>query len=903
MNGPLFTSAVLRWFANHAQIQDQRVLPRDSTKRGNFAAPKSMGVELFSLLAVVLTGGVQAQNDAMVDLSKLEVRSLQMIYAGTPERAWRTANQIVEAKREELRRNLPALDETGRLKFLRRLRPYDVSASVGSGRAVAQAALLAKGVVLESILEDRRAARLLGREVKHLRAEEKTFTWRFLKITVDSVLEKLPANMALIELVRYRRFTKGGQVAEWYGAAILRRGKEPVFVPARRSAAEIDVAVRAYREAIEAVAGGVVNDIAVERGGRALHDWLVADWYPHLSGVQHLVICPDGALNFLPFGTLLDSDGKLVAEKGTIYYASSGRDLVAREPANVSAGPPVIFADPEFGGTDETGYTPTGSLTGLSSLQFGKLKGTRTEAEKVGHILRETGEATNYPLFRLGEDATEAALRSVHSPGILHLATHGFFLEEAEGGAMSLSGLALSEAQATVESYRRGEGPDPMADGILLAEEAGSLDLRATELVTLSACRTAVGRTEPGEGVMGLRRALVQAGARNVLMTLWDIADEPTGDFMEAFYRSYATSGNAPLALSDVQRKSLKRLRREEGLAVATYLAGAFILSAQATPKQDVALQQQEETARSKLAALEAERKAAAAMVREDAVRPPGEEREFAGIIFCWCPAGTFQMGSPVGEARREIDETLHDVTLTRGFWLAKYECTQAQWKAVMGRNPSHFKGDDLPVELVSWDSAQQYIAKLNGEDGPGNGLRFALPTEAQWEYGCRAGTTTAFSFGNVLDGSQANCNGNYPYGTNSKGPDLQKTSPVGSYGPNQWGLCDMHGNVNEWCEDWYGNDFYSPGQRDPKGPLVGSLPDTYRVANVDSLSPHRVRRGGAWRVIPMYCRSARRIGDGSRANRSNSLGFRLAVRAVNAEKSAMAAGPDQPDGRPDKNY
>ena len=158
-----------------------------------------------------------------------------------------------------------------------------------------------------------------------------------------------------------------------------------------------------------------------------------------------------------------------------------------------------------------------------------------------------------------------------------------------------------------------------------------------------------------------------------------------------------------------------------------------------------------------------------------------------------------------------------------------------------MGDNPSHFKGASRPVEIVSWNNCQEFVAKLNNLGFAPSGLRFALPTEAQWEYACRADTTTPFFWGDSLNGDQANCNGNYPYGTNVKGKYLRKTSPVGSYSANPWGLFDMHGNVWEWCADWRGA--YPTGAvTDPRGPADGS---------------YRVLRGGCWYRNARLCRSA----------------------------------------------
>ena len=240
-----------------------------------------------------------------------------------------------------------------------------------------------------------------------------------------------------------------------------------------------------------------------------------------------------------------------------------------------------------------------------------------------------------------------------------------------------------------------------------------------------------------------------------------------------------------------------------------------------------------------------------------------GEMREFGGIEMVWCPPGTFLMGSPEGEEERGEDETQHEVTLTRGFWLAKTECTQGQWESVMGSNPSEFSGSkNLPVETVSWEDCQGWLVKMNERHPLPEGWKWAMPTEAQWEYACRAGTETAFAFGNSLGSEQANFHGNYPYGGAATGPFLEKTADVGSYLPNRWGLFDMHGNVWEWCADWYGEDFYRDGHRDPAGPTSGS---------------YRVFRGGGWHYDGRLCRSAFRF-RGTPVNRVIYLGFRPAV-------------------------
>ena len=217
---------------------------------------------------------------------------------------------------------------------------------------------------------------------------------------------------------------------------------------------------------------------------------------------------------------------------------------------------------------------------------------------------------------------------------------------------------------------------------------------------------------------------------------------------------------------------------------------------------------------------------------------------------FRWCPAGTFTMGSPQDEAGRRDNETQHQVTLSRGFYMLETEVTQAMWEGVMGNNPSNFKGAKFPVECVSWNDCQDYIKELNGLGVAPKGYRFSLPTEAQWEYACRAGTTTAYHFGDTLTDDKANYAGN-----------VGKTRVVGFYPANAWGLYDMHGNVCEWCSDWYG-DYPNGAVTDPTGAVGGSC---------------RVLRGGSWRLYAEYCRSAERA-DNDSSLRIDSRGLRVCL-------------------------
>jgi sulfatase modifying factor 1 len=244
---------------------------------------------------------------------------------------------------------------------------------------------------------------------------------------------------------------------------------------------------------------------------------------------------------------------------------------------------------------------------------------------------------------------------------------------------------------------------------------------------------------------------------------------------------------------------------------------------------------------------------------------PKGESFSipFVNLDMLWCKPGTFMMGSPKDEKDREEDETQHKVTLTKGFYLGKHEVTQAQWEKVMGSNPSHFKGATLPVEKVSWDEAIKFCEKLTQTEKEAGrlpeGWTYTLPTEAQWEYACRAGTTTVYFFGDEITPKQANYDEN-----------VDKTTPVDTYPANAWGFHDMHGNVWEWCLDWYGK--YPDGSAiDPVGLSDGSI---------------RVIRGGCWNSFDgRFMRSAFRIRS-TPDNRNFNLGFRLSLQTEKKERS-----------------
>jgi formylglycine-generating enzyme required for sulfatase activity len=227
---------------------------------------------------------------------------------------------------------------------------------------------------------------------------------------------------------------------------------------------------------------------------------------------------------------------------------------------------------------------------------------------------------------------------------------------------------------------------------------------------------------------------------------------------------------------------------------------------------------------------------------------------------FVWIKPGSFMMGSPKDEKERQqfgANETQHKVTLTKGFYMGIHLVTQEQWQEVMGNKPSFFKGEkNLPVDSVSWNDCQEFVKKLREKDKK----LYRLPSEAEWEYSCRAGTKTPFHFGETISTDQANYNGEaIPYGDGKKGKFRGKTTPVGSFPANAFGLFDMHGNVWQWCQDRYG-DYPQKDVVDPQGPENGK---------------ECVLRGGYWFSFPQNCRSAYRSG-GPPGYRNNNLGLRV---------------------------
>jgi len=534
--------------------------------------------------------------------------------------------------------------EHERLTFQAQSNPYSLLARLGDGTRMARAILRNKGIVLDSLLEDRlsaessetpendaiadqieaakqRLTQLLLGEPKDLssaalqqRAEARRLAFaeverleghlarkvaslggarRSLSVTVESVQAAIPTNAALVEFLAYRHYLGKDLWERRYGATVLTHSGEPKWVCLGR-AADIETNILVCQMAVR----NRTNQFGLSLALKKLYEQLCSPIEPFLPAqAKTLVLSPDAALNFLSFATLLAPDGKFAAEKFSIRYVSSGRDLLA-QPATSMNSEFVIFANPNY------------STTGMTKAQtpgvfLAPLPGSAQQAEALAAMAKHW----KWPVqIYSGPEAAESQVRDLQSPRILHFATHGFFLPELVGrtpakaelglrelsdgvsetptqvilrNPMYRSGLALAGAQDTLEAWKRGEAPPTDNDGILTAEEVGALHLQGTWLVALSACDTGVGQMMMGEGVMGLRRGFVQAGARNLLLTLWPVAVDATGRFMQDFYSALHQTQDPPQALADVQRDWLLTVRRREGLLPAVLFAGPFILSSQ----------------------------------------------------------------------------------------------------------------------------------------------------------------------------------------------------------------------------------------------------------------------------------------------------------------------------------
>ena len=352
-------------------------------------------------------------------------------------------------------------------------------------------------------------------------------------VTLEAVQAAMPADAALVEFAVFHPFNPVAErndeaySAPHYAAYVITKRRSPVGVDLG-PVADIDPLVAHVRDALRNPA-----DATVRTRARALDEKIMQPLRGTLDDVTRLLISPDGALNLLPFETLVDTRGRYLIERYATTYLTSGRDLLRMQISRATAGTPVIVADPLFGEPSSAAAPARRSspsvTTGneIASLYFGPLSGSALEARAI---------KTFFPTATLltGRHATKATVQRLSAPSILHIASHGFFLEDTDTGSDGViahnpllrSGVALAGANL------RGEA----GDGILTALEAAGLDLWGTSLVTLSACDTGVGEVRNGEGVYGLRRAFMLAGAETLVMSLWPVSDSVARDTMVAYY-------------------------------------------------------------------------------------------------------------------------------------------------------------------------------------------------------------------------------------------------------------------------------------------------------------------------------------------------------------------------------
>ena len=558
---------------------------------------------------------------------------------GTRTDAVGLVNAVTEAQQNALNSVFSFTAERQRMNYEKTFEPCDLPAALGDADVLAQVVLRTKGVVLDSMLEDdalNRAERdpeaqalmeqkrLLSAQI--LRAQEDP-SGPFFSNTPEAVAERqkmaseeqdleanlakkgigsgkmrraletelpdlrdaLPADTVLVEYVAYDQYKGNLSYEPAYGAVVISRSGPCQWVPLG-SRAVIDAKVKLYQKYMRRR----VREVTLAGVLHGLYQQLcepVVNAFP--TGTKRVIISPDDSLNFVSFATLLDGADHFWAEDFELDYVSSGRDLLEEKQGLPVHPEMVIFANPDFDHLPGAGTrAPTRSASGDDDL-LPSLPGTEREA---GFLQVEAQSARMDVHTYRGAEASKENLVKLDSPYILHLATHGLYLspddlpnlpaaagasrsQVAETQPMWRSLLALAGANLTLRGWKKGIYPPPNNDGLLTAQEVAGLNLDHTWLVALSACDTGSGEAQAGEGVLGLRRGFAEAGAQNVLMTLWTADDAETVDLMQAFYRLALQSDDAPAALAQAQRTSLVDLRKKAGLAEAVRKAGPFILS------------------------------------------------------------------------------------------------------------------------------------------------------------------------------------------------------------------------------------------------------------------------------------------------------------------------------------
>jgi CHAT domain-containing protein/Tfp pilus assembly protein PilF len=540
-----------------------------------------------------------------------------------------------------------SMDEKYRLSWQKQNLSMDLFASVMRPEQIAQLSIRWKGVVLDSLVEDRSLTMAFSknensskvlRELQGLRTQlaeilfhpdkkeeadkisEKigaiqrsmaSLSTRFGRVrasadlTVDTILPALSGGSVFVDFFEFNDPKLKGDERLHYGAILIAEDGTPVFIRIPDRIA-IDSAADAIRAAVK---NGDEQSLQDNLATLSKKLWQpVAEKLP--AETKRIIVSPDGKLSFISFAALMDGDGKFICEKYLISYVASGRDLAKQDAAKENKSI-TLFANPKFdlNSTKKIGdrlAMRSSEISAFGNIQLPPLLGTEEECKALKQAAISTGwNPTTY----VGAEATEQQIRSVKNTGILHLATHGFYLNaftpakddtrgmsitpvedspkpQAQNGAdpMRASGIALSGAQNTIKEWSKGKCPDPENDGILTAEEVAGLNLDGTWIVTLSACETGIGEARSGEGVFGLRRAFMMAGSKNLIMTLWAVNDASTAEIMADFYKRCFASSDASRSLAETQRDWLLKIKKDKGLLAAVRDAGPFVIATTGKP-------------------------------------------------------------------------------------------------------------------------------------------------------------------------------------------------------------------------------------------------------------------------------------------------------------------------------
>jgi CHAT domain-containing protein/tetratricopeptide (TPR) repeat protein len=523
---------------------------------------------------------------------------------GQHERARALSREALDLSKAHLERMVAYGTETQRLAYHSFSEPWDQLANLGDADLLAEAALAMKGAVLESLLAERALARKstapadqeqidrihalkieimekLGRgspaAVERLQRELKREQAALMKrlaarpfsapprIDLKTLQAALADDQALIEILRFQRHADGGKVVPSYGAIVIARNGAPRWIPLG-DADQVDNCIETLVGRFEPGNRGVAtqnpNEGPVVALLRELNDDLWAPLAAALpEGTKRILLSPDAATSFVPWGSLLDEEQKFLAERWQLTQVGSGRDLMRA--AEASRGDTLVaFGD---GGED--------------------LRYARQEVQNIARAAEQLGWRAT---VLIGEAAAETDLLRHPRPRILHLATHAGQLrgetpqtidDRLSRNPMYRGYLLLGGGRRTLEAWKSGSSAPFASDGVLTAEEASSLDLSGTWLTVLSACDTGAGDVRAGEGVLGLRRGFALAGTRNLLFSLWSVRDDATAEFMTAFYERLFRDGDPARAFQETQVAELLRWKHDRDISSAVYRAGAFVLT------------------------------------------------------------------------------------------------------------------------------------------------------------------------------------------------------------------------------------------------------------------------------------------------------------------------------------